>query len=77
MNSSFFCWFQLKIQFKDSVESIRNNEQRASVTYSDLMTFVFENIARELETQQPLVDTYYGDFLVLLFFSPQGINRRN
>ncbi|KAI5737827.1 hypothetical protein M8J76_017171 [Diaphorina citri] len=51
--SNFIC-SKLKIQFKDSVESIRNNEQRASVTYSDLMTFVFENIARELETQQPL-----------------------
>lgn len=59
-----FLFFQLKNQYKENVESIRKNEQRASLTYSDLLTFLFENIAKEIETQQSLVDTYYGEYVI-------------
>uniref|UniRef100_A0A8D8WQE2 Conserved oligomeric Golgi complex subunit 4 n=1 Tax=Cacopsylla melanoneura TaxID=428564 RepID=A0A8D8WQE2_9HEMI len=58
--SKFICT-KLKSQFKENMDSIRNNEQRASVVFADLLTFVFENIAREIEAQQPLIDTYYGE----------------
>ncbi|XP_014293809.1 conserved oligomeric Golgi complex subunit 4 [Halyomorpha halys] len=35
-------------------------DKRAAVLYSDLLTHLFEDIARTIETHQPLVETYYG-----------------
>lgn len=35
-------------------------DKRAAVLYSDLFTHLFEDIARTIETHQPLVETFYG-----------------
>ncbi|XP_065827817.1 conserved oligomeric Golgi complex subunit 4-like [Oscarella lobularis] len=43
---------------------LRNAENvqgdRAGVVYADVLTYLFEDIARLVESRQPLVETYYG-----------------
>ena len=36
-------------------------EERAGVVYADTLTLLYESLARCLETNQPLVESYYGE----------------
>ena len=35
---------------------------RAGVVYADTLTLLFEGIARTIENNQPMVETYYGEW---------------
>ena len=37
-----------------------SSEERAGVVYADTLTLLYESLARCLETNQPVVETYYG-----------------
>ncbi|XP_014259594.1 conserved oligomeric Golgi complex subunit 4 [Cimex lectularius] len=39
---------------------IKPSDKRASVIYADVITLLFEDIARIIEIHQPLVESYYG-----------------
>lgn len=36
-------------------------EKRSNVAYADALTMIFENLARVVEVNQPLLDSYYGN----------------
>lgn len=40
--------------------SCSSTDKRANVIYADTITLLFEGIARFIEINQPLVETYYG-----------------
>jgi hypothetical protein len=42
------------------------NHKRYPVLYADYLTNLFEHIADIVETYQPLVETYYGQFLKII-----------
>ncbi|KAK0076738.1 hypothetical protein PV325_004942 [Microctonus aethiopoides] len=43
-----------------SALDIKLNSDRAAVVYADVMTMLFEGIARIIEIHQPIIETYYG-----------------
>lgn len=47
--------------------SLSNN--RASIVFADGLTFVFEEVAKTIEVQQPLIETHYGPEYVFAFLS--------
>lgn len=40
-----------------------STDKRANVMFADTLTLLFEGIARVVEIHQPLVETYYGQYL--------------
>ena len=40
-----------------------STDRRASVVYADTITMLFEDIGKSVEIHQPLVETYYGEWL--------------
>lgn len=42
------------------------SDKRANVIYADTITLLFEGIARVIEIHQPLIETYYGLYDLLL-----------
>lgn len=54
-------------------------EERVGVVYADTLTLLYEALARCLETNQPMVETYYGGLahslsLSLYFSFPQPLS---
>lgn len=47
--------------------SLSNN--RASIVFADGLTFVFEEVAKTIEVQQPLIETHYGPEYIFKFLS--------
>jgi hypothetical protein len=47
--------------------SLSNN--RASIIFADGLTFVFEEVAKTIEVQQPLIETHYGPEYIVKFLS--------
>ncbi|XP_022179383.1 conserved oligomeric Golgi complex subunit 4 isoform X2 [Myzus persicae] len=45
------------------------SSNRASVIFADGLTFIFEEVAKTIEVQQPLIETHYGPEYVLKFLS--------
>ena len=43
-------------------------EDRAGVVYADTLTLLYEALARCLETNQPMVETYYGRVCVITMY---------
>uniref|UniRef100_A0A8C4QWS1 Conserved oligomeric Golgi complex subunit 4 n=1 Tax=Eptatretus burgeri TaxID=7764 RepID=A0A8C4QWS1_EPTBU len=41
-------------------ENMESGEKRAAVIFADNLTLLFEGVARVVEAQQPVVETYYG-----------------
>uniref|UniRef100_UPI00358E2815 conserved oligomeric Golgi complex subunit 4-like n=1 Tax=Myxine glutinosa TaxID=7769 RepID=UPI00358E2815 len=50
---------QAEKQFQIS-ENMESGEKRAAVIFADNLTILFEGVARVVEAQQPVVETYYG-----------------
>lgn len=38
----------------------RSTDERAAVIFADVVTWLFESIARIVEVHQPIIETYYG-----------------
>lgn len=49
-------------------QSVSSSDKRWNVKYADTATLLFEGIARIIEIHQPLVETYYGMKVKVLFF---------
>lgn len=45
------------------------SSNRASIVFADSLTFVFEEVAKAIEAQQPLIETHYGPEYVFKFLS--------
>ena len=43
-----------------------NASKRANVLFADTLTLLFEGIARIVEVHQPLVETYYGEWIEIM-----------
>lgn len=59
---------------KKSQKQLRNSldmakaDNRVAVAYADVLTLLFENFAREMEVNQPIIENYYGHgYLIDLF----------
>lgn len=50
-------------------QSVSSSDKRWNVKYADTATLLFEGIARIIEIHQPLVETYYGKKVEVLFLS--------
>jgi hypothetical protein len=55
----------LRRQIRDSSQAnleraAQPSDERAGVVYADTLTLLYEDLARCLETHQPVVETYYG-----------------
>jgi COG4 transport protein len=46
-----------------------SSSKRSSVIFADTLTLLLEGVARIVEIHQPLVETYYGTFVVMKFES--------
>jgi hypothetical protein len=52
---------QIRETAQSSLErAAQPSEDRAGVVYADTLTLLYEALARCLETNQPMVETYYG-----------------
>ncbi|VVC39551.1 Conserved oligomeric Golgi complex, subunit 4 [Cinara cedri] len=45
------------------------SSNRASIVFADGLTFVFEEVAKTIEVQQPLIETHYGPEYIFKFLS--------
>lgn len=55
--------FQIQETSQKSLHSAldtSSTDKRASVIFADTLTSLFESIAKTIEIQQPLIETYYG-----------------
>lgn len=48
---------------------IKSNDKRMAVIFADVMTLLFEGIARIIEVHQPIIETYYGPGRLLMTIS--------
>lgn len=69
----FAHYINIKLE-KKSQKDIRTSldiakaENRIAVAYADLLTLVFENFARVIEVNQPIIESYYGLGHLIQFF---------
>lgn len=45
------------------------SSNRASIVFADGLTFIFEEVAKTIEVQQPLIETHYGPEYIFKFLS--------
>jgi len=62
----------LKVSTDNSLKNVMDtslSSNRASIVFADGLTFIFEEVAKTIEVQQPLIETHYGPEYVLKFLS--------
>lgn len=62
----------LKVSADKSLKTVCDtsvSSNRASIVFADGLTFVFEEVAKTIEVQQPLIETHYGPEYVYKFLS--------
>lgn len=69
----FARYINMKLEKKSQTEirtslDIAKAENRIAVAFADLLTLVFENFARVIEVNQPIIESYYGLGHLLQFF---------
>nr|CAG4651667.1 EOG090X02VY [Triops cancriformis] len=68
---SLYLASQLKDTSQKNLERILasgHDPARAAVVYADALTLLLENVARTIEINQPLVETYYGPGKIIFVF---------
>lgn len=62
----------LKLSADKSLKNVMDtslSSNRASIIFADGLTFIFEEVAKTIEVQQPLIETHYGPEYVFKFLS--------
>lgn len=62
----------LKVSVDNSLKNVMDtslSSNRASIVFADGLTFIFEEVAKTIEVQQPLIETHYGPEYVFKFLS--------
>lgn len=62
----------LKVSADKSLKNVMDtslSSNRASIVFADGLTFIFEEVAKTIEVQQPLIETHYGPEYIFKFLS--------
>lgn len=62
----------LKVSVDKSFKNVMDtslSSNRASIVFADGLTFIFEEVAKTIEVQQPLIETHYGPEYIFKFLS--------
>lgn len=62
----------LKVSTDKSLKRVMDtslSSNRASIVFADGLTFIFEEVAKTIEIQQPLIETHYGPEYIFMFLS--------